>query len=831
MTMKHCAYVAVVAAFSTILLSSCSDVQNVPEVPGEVSLIGPVFALEEEAGISKEFSVLLTPVVSTSTTVSIALEGTAVRDIDFEVSSTEIVIPAGQNLGTFSFMPYRDFDEEGDETLRVTITDVQGNAMLGTSISAETTIVDGRNDSQVKVPDDELTPNLAVLMVEGPIGPGRVQLVVLVLGTSIIRSPTSELVVELSSSFRFDTDVVELNRRQIRPLSLFDFPEIVFLNVDTRNLPAGNHFLRAQLLGLSDEDERGQLDNEAYIGFALNSSGFVQTTCMDPLRDAVSPGMDPLFDDTWYLRNRGQNSYTDSGGLIGEDLRMQNALQDDLAGQGVEVVVHDTGLQICHPDLKASALRSTSYNFNAPSYFGAERSDPFLPWITGDHGTSVSGIIAATANNGIGSRGIAPGVNLRGYNFSFLVDPAAGAVDEDASSLGASTENPNSSSGHVFNMSYGSIQPGFNSHPDYVSLLKFGTSQLRDSKGALYVRAAGNAFTACPRSHPIQEETGCLPANADPDQNLPYMITVGGFDADGRRSFFSTTGSNLWVSAPGGGDGRAKPSIITTDQFGINTGYTLFAEVAELSEITPTNPDGDYTFRFSGTSAAAPATTAAIALMLERNPDLTWRDVKHILARTSRQLEPQIPPVKVYYDGEPYVARLPWITNAAGYRFHDFYGFGAISIDAAVAEAGRHEPDSLGEFQSTGWFNAASSGSINGSIPDRSSEGFSDTISVAGVASNANIEGVVLSISIQHTDPSDLGIHLISPSGTESILNPVMNVGIGELDELDEWELLSNSFYGENPNGDWTLRVYDVVAEDVGVVRDWKLRYYYGIHP
>ena len=833
MLKKQCACIVSAVLVSTLLLSSCSDVQEVPKVPGEVSLIGPVFPLEEETGISKEFSVLLTPVVSTPTTVSITLDGTATRDMDFEVSTTEIVIPPGQNLGAFSFMPYRDFDEEGDETLTVTITNVEGNAKLGASVSAETMIVDGRTDKDVKVrlPDVDSGPDVAILMLEGPIGPGVLFIPIIVIGTSFDPSPPTELVIELSTAFSFDRDVIELTRRMIRPLSAFDFPEFINLSVSTRNLPAGNHFLRARLLDDSEEQGEDQFDNLAQIGFSVNPNGFVDTTCREPLREAVSSGTDPLFEDTWYLRNTGQASYTESGGVVGEDLRMQNALQDNLTGQGVEVVVHDQGLQTCHPDLQASASRGDSYNFNASIYFGAREDDPYVPWITGDHGTSVSGVIAATANNGIGSRGVAPGVNLRVYNFSALITSEEADFDEVASSLGASTESPNSSTGHVFNMSYGSIEPGSNAHPDYVELLEYGTSELRDSKGALYVRAAGNGFTSCRRAHPIQEDTGCLPANLEPEQNLPYMITVGGFDAEGRRSFFSMTGSNLWVSAPGGGDGRSKPSIITTDQFGIDTGYTLFAEVAGFSEITPTNPDGDYTFRFSGTSAAAPATTAAVALILERNPDLTWRDVKHILARTSRELEPEIPAITVYYDGEPYVARLPWITNAAGYSFHDFYGFGAVSIDAAVAEAARHEPDSLGEFMITDWYGASSSRSLNGAIPDRSSEGFSHTMTVAEVPINASIEGVALSISIEHSNPTDLGIHLISPDGTESILNPVMNAGLGRLDGLDEWELLSNAFYGENPNGEWTLRVYDVVAKDVGVVQDWKLRFYHGSHP
>ena len=37
-----------------------------------------------------------------------------------------------------------------------------------------------------------------------------------------------------------------------------------------------------------------------------------------------------------------------------------------------------------------------------------------------------------------------------------------------------------------------------------------------------------------------------------------------------------------------------------------------------------------------GTSASAPMAAAIIALTLEANPSLTWRDVQHIMIRTSR---------------------------------------------------------------------------------------------------------------------------------------------------------------------------------------------------
>ena len=47
--------------------------------------------------------------------------------------------------------------------------------------------------------------------------------------------------------------------------------------------------------------------------------------------------------------------------------------------------------------------------------------------------------------------------------------------------------------------------------------------------------------------------------------------------------------------------------------------------------------DPDYTSRFNGTSAAAPIATGVIALMLEANPNLTYRDVQEILVRSARQ--------------------------------------------------------------------------------------------------------------------------------------------------------------------------------------------------
>ena len=56
-----------------------------------------------------------------------------------------------------------------------------------------------------------------------------------------------------------------------------------------------------------------------------------------------------------------------------------------------------------------------------------------------------------------------------------------------------------------------------------------------------------------------------------------------------------------------------------------------------------------------------PPPPGVIALMLEKNPNLTWRDVQAILAATAQKMDP---------DDES------WYTNSAGYSHSYKYGFG-----------------------------------------------------------------------------------------------------------------------------------------------------------
>ena len=89
--------------------------------------------------------------------------------------------------------------------------------------------------------------------------------------------------------------------------------------------------------------------------------------------------------------------------------------------------------------------------------------------------------------------------------------------------------------------------------------------------------------------------------------------------------------------------------------------------------VSTTDLRGKCVSNFQGTSAAAPVAAGAFALVLESNPDLTYRDVMHLIARTSK-----VPNTE---DKEG------WIVNGADYHVNDKYGFGVIDVAQMIQEA------------------------------------------------------------------------------------------------------------------------------------------------
>ena len=819
-----------------------------PPEPSSLSLTtiqsGPI---DESTNPKVSVRVQLDSPASEEITAALAFAGTATRNFDYVVDKESVTIPVGSSSADVILDVYRDFDVEGSESVEVTVTTATGPATISDSSTLTLSIEDDEQSGFDKFgrPGGFFGRGFAPLVEMLPLMPTEEGVFIVVLVSfNPPEGETRDITVEWSTDPDFYQDVQVIGTETIEhltdeelsqdPLVAFFGRSLFFVLPNETLLVDSAHYIRGYIGEL--EHWRGfdiePQPNVFIDGFLTDENAQVRTTCEVGSR-TPSGTDDPLLPHQWHIQNTGQTAFANSAGKAGEDMQMTAAIGEGVDGSGIKIVVIDSGLEICHPDLADNIEPGGSYNFGHENRMGAAADDPFYFSLLGDHGTSVAGVAAAVADNGFGGRGVASGASLVGFN------PLEAAGSEDfeglalvevafLESLGGSSEAPDSASGHIFNMSFGLELPGENISEEYRMLYKMTTSQLRDGLGALYVKAIGNAFTVCDRfEHPLNREIGCISGNADPDQNIPWLLPIGAYNADGVKSSYSAAASNIWVVAPGGEDGLHEPAIITTDQAGNHGGYSEGSFNA-LSSDNDLNLDGDYVNAFGGTSAATPNAAGAIALILDANPQLTWRDVKHILASTSRKLQSNIQEVRAAFNGTPYIVQHGWTTNAAGFEFHNWYGFGAINVDAAIAMARTHAPDSLGSFVESDWFDSGVSSVAPLAIPDADGVGISTTVTVANIPSSAKVESVMLSVSLDHTLSYDVGIRIESPSGTQSIVNQPFNSALGYSQELFEWHLLSNAFYGENLNGVWTIHVVDLAKEDTGSLTGAQLRFYYG---
>ena len=548
---------------------------------------------------------------------------------------------------------------------------------------------------------------------------------------------------------------------------------------------------------------------------------------------------DPLYIYSWHLENVGQASFSQNSGSVGIDVNLKDVIESGIKGRNVKFAVSDSGIEISHEDLNLNYLGGISKNFLANSpYNGNPVVSNTKP---SNHGTSVAGIINAIGWNNKGSRGVAPSGKFGGFNY--LASGVLQSIDQTLYQMTGPYD--------IFNYSYGSTPCGYvpmgeNEIEKQSIINQFiaGVTQLRTGKGAVYIKAAGNEFsfyTALPRS-----DGGCGYSGSWYSQilgnstfvesnNYPYTIIVGAIEANGYAASYSSPGSNLWISAPGGEYGDEKPAIVTTDLSGCDLGSSNSnSGINEFENGTnKLNKNCSYTSSMNGTSSATPIVSGVVGLMLEANPNLTWRDVKHILASTARISDTYIgayphPRSESSLSGHEYMNG--WIQNSAGYLFHNFYGFGLVNAKLAVETAKSYNLD-LGEFTQTlkpddSWM--YDSGNLNLSIPNNLANGISHSINIKH---NFIVESIQVRLSVNHPYVSNLGIELYSPSGevrTKSILSTI-NSGIIQAN-FDDVLLSTNAFYGENSKGDWTLKIID--GSDInpngtrgssGVLRNWKI--------
>ena len=155
-----------------------------------------------------------------------------------------------------------------------------------------------------------------------------------------------------------------------------------------------------------------------------------------------------------------------------------------------------------------------------------------------------------------------------------------------------------------------------------------------------------------------------------------------------------------------------------------------------------------------------------------------------------------------------------------------------MDVDSALAMAGSYTPDSLGAFVESDWFGTGEAADMPVSIPDADGAGASAMLEVSGLPEGGPTSRRWCWKS-HWTMPrrSSSVSRCARPFGHRERAQPGRsNVALEYNPGIMNWHLLSNAFYGEDPNGTWALQVADLAAADTGSLSGWRLRIYYGDH-
>jgi serine protease AprX len=280
-------------------------------------------------------------------------------------------------------------------------------------------------------------------------------------------------------------------------------------------------------------------------------------------------------------------------------------------GKGVDVALIDTGAS------PVSALNGANKILNGPDLSLESQNPSFRYLDTNGHGTFMAGLIGGNDGQPGGYRGVAPDSRI----LSVKVADADGGVDVSqviaAIDWVVQHRYDNGMNIRVINLSYGtdSLQPYT------VDPLAFAVEQAWKS-GIVVVTAVGN--------------TGIGTGLADPASD-PWLVSVGAADTKGTASFDDDQPAAFSAGAPAG---CTAPTCYPP---------TLLAPGAHMqglrvpgSYVDQNNPGaalGDLYFRGSGTSEAAAYVTGAVALLLQKYPQLSPAGVKFMLTTSANSLK------------------------------------------------------------------------------------------------------------------------------------------------------------------------------------------------
>ncbi|ARD44990.1 S8 family serine peptidase [Colwellia sp. PAMC 21821] len=435
------------------------------------------------------------------------------------------------------------------------------------------------------------------------------------------------------------------------------------------------------------------------------------------------------------------------------------------SGRGIGVVVNDSGVDGTHSDIKypnhvvQNVLAQTNLHSLSDILPITYQEDTANTDIAGGHGSHVAGIIGGNGAMSIGKyQGVAPGAKIIGYGSGaglFILDTIGG--------FDYALTHQFDYNIRVISNSFGSTSDtGTDFNPDHPT--NVATKALSDN-GVIVVFSAGNSGSG--------EAT--ITGNF---KKAPWVITVAAGDKEGKLADFSSRG----VKGKGGEvmvdneifHWEDRPTITGPGVDIISTRASLSSlsalSIGDDSEVMAPNHVPYYT-SMSGTSMSAPHVAGIVALMLEANPNLSWREVKAILQETATNMP----------------GRETWEAGAG-------YANAYAAVKSVVDESLNFGSTTKVERD----FNAKALTSVQAE--------YGDTVTFSPVGDS---EGTVIPVKADasmvmvraNIDDNTVGLSLTSPSGKRygsSIALPVLgqNIAVTAPAEAGNWILKANGIGG-----------------------------------
>jgi len=345
--------------------------------------------------------------------------------------------------------------------------------------------------------------------------------------------------------------------------------------------------------------------NSSEMADLFSSTGLFRYASANSLFSLSATTNDFFFDWQWAIVNEGTGAQF--LGTVDADMDVDSAWTITTGDSTIKIAVLDSGTDTLHPDLIPNLL---------PGFDGVGdtlKGHPATNFSEDGHGTCCAGIVAAVADNTIGTAGVAPTCKIIPVRIFFYIDLTGPVTPYTTMQYGMDGLNYayQTAAADVISNSWGIPDDQISQFSlDTVianDIIAIASDSGRGGKGVPMVFSAGNepdsmtiwpsnlsgtiAVAATTMCDELKTASDCSPEN-----------------------WSSNHGKDLDVSAPG-------VKIATSDMLG-NFGFA----------------SGEYYLSFNGTSAACPNTAGVIALMLSVNNNLTGGQAREVLSRSCEKV-------------------------------------------------------------------------------------------------------------------------------------------------------------------------------------------------